>query len=114
MHLRHTKMAVDDLTTLKTISIKSKKKVLPRYILSDNESEVFCIRFSPDDTYLAGLLLIKLNYASASFSSGIVKVYNTSTGKVAYNLFHSDSPVTQLVIFEFLLILIQDSLETSH
>eukprot|EP00916_Digyalum_oweni_P018905 GHVL01031539.1.p1 GENE.GHVL01031539.1~~GHVL01031539.1.p1 ORF type:complete len:342 (-),score=41.73 GHVL01031539.1:1480-2505(-) len=53
----------------------SKRRISPRFITSDNESEVFCVRFSPDDNLLA-----------AACGDGSIKVYNTASGKTAYQL----------------------------
>merc|ERR1719326_887595 len=68
---------------------KSGRKVAPRFILNDaaNQTEVFCVRFSPDDQYLA-----------AACGNGTIRVYNTSTGKQAFLLGShvEDLPVTQI------------------
>mmetsp|Transcript_77604 Transcript_77604/g.207371 ORF Transcript_77604/g.207371 Transcript_77604/m.207371 type:complete len:349 (-) Transcript_77604:123-1169(-) len=59
----------------KATSLKTGKKVSPKFILSDASSEAFCVRFSPDDQYLV-----------ASCGNGSMRVYNTSTGKQAFLL----------------------------
>jgi len=51
------------------------RKVSPKFNLSDAEHEVFCIRFSPDDQYLA-----------AACGNGSIHVYNAMTGKRAFLL----------------------------
>mmetsp|Transcript_38046 Transcript_38046/g.89007 ORF Transcript_38046/g.89007 Transcript_38046/m.89007 type:complete len:366 (+) Transcript_38046:91-1188(+) len=51
------------------------KKVTPKFTLSDTTDEVFCVRFSPDDQYLA-----------AACSNGSIQVYNALTGKRAFQL----------------------------
>eukprot|EP00386_Alphamonas_edax_P006640 GDKI01021449.1.p1 GENE.GDKI01021449.1~~GDKI01021449.1.p1 ORF type:complete len:385 (+),score=92.15 GDKI01021449.1:75-1229(+) len=64
------------------------KKILPKFILSDNTpgNEVFCVRFSPDDSYVAGAL-----------GSGIIKIYATNSGKHQFTLnTGSTAPTTQL------------------
>merc|ERR1719265_2829779 len=64
------------------------KKVSPKFNLSDAESEVFCIRFSPDDQYLA-----------AACGNGSIRVYNAMTGKRAFLLNDSQEdrlPTTQV------------------
>lgn len=66
------------------LAAKSANKVSPKFILSDTSSEVFCVRFSPDDQYLA-----------ASCGNGTIRVYNTSTGKQAF-LLNGNCPAEQL------------------
>jgi len=50
-------------------------KLAPKITISDNTSEVFCIKFSPDGKYLA-----------AGCGDGAIRVFSTQTGKLAYNL----------------------------
>lgn len=50
-------------------------KLIPRITISDNTSEVFSIRFSPDGKYIA-----------AGCGDGAIRVFNTQTGALAYNL----------------------------
>eukprot|EP00747_Dinoflagellata_sp_TGD_P165859 gnl/TRDRNA2_/TRDRNA2_187804_c0_seq1.p1 gnl/TRDRNA2_/TRDRNA2_187804_c0~~gnl/TRDRNA2_/TRDRNA2_187804_c0_seq1.p1 ORF type:complete len:360 (-),score=60.74 gnl/TRDRNA2_/TRDRNA2_187804_c0_seq1:71-1150(-) len=51
------------------------RKVSPKFVLNDAEVEVFCVRFSPDDQYLA-----------AACGNGAIRVYNAMTGKRAFLL----------------------------
>lgn len=50
-------------------------KLVPKITISDNTSEVFCVRFSPDGKFLA-----------AGCGDGAIRVFNTQTGVLAYNL----------------------------
>jgi COMPASS component SWD3 len=43
--------------------------------VSDNSSEVFCVRFSPDGKFL-----------SAGCGDGAIRIFNVATGRLAYNL----------------------------
>ncbi|CAE7619458.1 unnamed protein product [Symbiodinium natans] len=57
--------------------------------LGDGKQEIFCVRFAPDDSYLAAC------------GNGFVHVYNTSTSQLAFRLAGSRSedsglPVTQV------------------
>jgi len=59
-----------------------------KFILADAEHEILCVRFSPDDLYLA-----------AACSNGSIMVYNALTGKHSFTLAAGDGdglPVTQL------------------
>jgi WD40 repeat protein len=61
------------------------KKVGPKFLLP-GEEEVFCVRFSPDDQYLA-----------SSCGSGQIRIFNTSTGKQAFTLHNGENvPTTQV------------------
>mmetsp|Transcript_8408 Transcript_8408/g.16741 ORF Transcript_8408/g.16741 Transcript_8408/m.16741 type:complete len:369 (+) Transcript_8408:457-1563(+) len=51
------------------------KRLVPLFTVSDNPSEVFSTRFSPDGKLLA-----------AGCGDGTVRVYNASTGRLAYEL----------------------------
>jgi WD40 repeat protein len=63
----------------------STKKVGPKFILPGDQ-EVFCVRFSPDDQYLA-----------SSCGNGQIRIFNTSTGKQAFTLNNGDNiPTTQV------------------
>lgn len=63
----------------------SSRKVAPKYLLQ-GDSEVFCCRFSPDDQYLA-----------SSCGNGQIRIFNTSTGKLAFTLSNGDGvPTTQV------------------
>eukprot|EP01006_Ploeotia_vitrea_P045285 TRINITY_DN66927_c1_g1_i1.p1 TRINITY_DN66927_c1_g1~~TRINITY_DN66927_c1_g1_i1.p1 ORF type:complete len:346 (+),score=-6.74 TRINITY_DN66927_c1_g1_i1:144-1181(+) len=50
-------------------------KLIPKVTISDNTSEVFCVRFSPDGKFLA-----------AGCGDGAIRVFNTQSGNLAYNL----------------------------
>lgn len=50
-------------------------KLMPRLTISDNTSEVFCIRFSPDGKFLA-----------AGCGDGAIRVFSAQNGSLAYNL----------------------------
>eukprot|EP00927_Polykrikos_kofoidii_P022254 TRINITY_DN20818_c0_g2_i1.p1 TRINITY_DN20818_c0_g2~~TRINITY_DN20818_c0_g2_i1.p1 ORF type:complete len:464 (+),score=67.69 TRINITY_DN20818_c0_g2_i1:75-1394(+) len=69
-------------------SSHSVRKVSPKFILSDSDEEVFCVRFSPDDQYLA-----------AACGNGAIRIYNAMTGKRAFLLNDSQEdrlPATQV------------------
>uniref|UniRef100_A0A7S2RM78 Anaphase-promoting complex subunit 4 WD40 domain-containing protein n=1 Tax=Mucochytrium quahogii TaxID=96639 RepID=A0A7S2RM78_9STRA len=67
----------------------STKRLIPLYTVSDNPSEVFSTRFSPDGKLLA-----------AGCGDGTIRVYNSSNGRLAYELRSSkvreSMPVTGL------------------
>lgn len=66
----------------------SSRKLSAKFTLNDAESEVFCVRFSPDDQYLA-----------AACGDGAIHIYNTLTGRRAFSLNNSSSeelPATQI------------------
>lgn len=50
-------------------------KLVPRITISDNTSEVFSIRFSPDGKFIA-----------AGCGDGAIRVFNAQSGALAYNL----------------------------
>jgi len=50
-------------------------KLTPKITISENTSEVFCVRFSPDGKYVA-----------AGCGDGAIRVFNASNGQFAYNL----------------------------
>lgn len=50
-------------------------KLVPKVTISDNTSEVFCVRFSPDGKFL-----------TAGCGDGAIRVFNTATGVLTYNL----------------------------
>ena len=52
-----------------------RSKLVPKITISENNSEVFCVRFSPDGHYLA-----------AGCNEGGIRIFNTFTGALAYNL----------------------------
>ncbi|CAE8682597.1 unnamed protein product, partial [Polarella glacialis] len=66
----------------------SSRKVSTKFTLGEGDNEIFCVRFSPDDLYLA-----------AACGDGSINVYNTATGKRAF-LLNSGSenglPTTQV------------------
>ncbi|KAF4654305.1 hypothetical protein FOL47_010038 [Perkinsus chesapeaki] len=69
------------------IKSERRRKAVEEYI---QPAEVFCVRFSPDDSLLA-----------ASTSNGLIKIYNCRTGKEVYTLHPHPKgdvvqPVTQL------------------
>ena len=53
----------------------SKKKIVPHLDISDNPSEVFVSKFSPDGALLA-----------AGCGDGAVRVFDAETGRLNYNL----------------------------
>lgn len=50
-------------------------KLVPKVTISDNTSEVFCVRFSPDGKFIA-----------AGCGDGAIRVFSAQTGALAYNL----------------------------
>lgn len=56
-------------------SSSSYNKLTPKVTISDNTSEVFCLRFSPDGKFLA-----------AGCGDGAIRVFNAQNGTLAYNL----------------------------
>lgn len=56
-------------------SNESQYKLSPLLTISGNTSEVFCVRFSNDG-----------NYISAGCGDGSIRIFNVSTGGLAYNL----------------------------
>ena len=54
---------------------ESEYKLVPKMTISENSSEIFSVRFSPDGKFLA-----------AGGGDGAIRVFNVSNGKVAYNL----------------------------
>mmetsp|Transcript_11368 Transcript_11368/g.15654 ORF Transcript_11368/g.15654 Transcript_11368/m.15654 type:complete len:345 (+) Transcript_11368:34-1068(+) len=52
-----------------------KYKLVPRITISDNTSEVFCVKFSPDGKFIA-----------AGCGDGAIRVFNSQNGALAYNL----------------------------
>lgn len=53
----------------------SNYKLVPKVTISDNRSEVFSVKFSPDGKYIA-----------AGCGDGAIRVFNAKTGALAYNL----------------------------
>ena len=54
---------------------ESSFKLVPKVTISDNKSEVFSVRFSPDGQFVA-----------AGCGDGAIRVFNAHTGALAYNL----------------------------
>lgn len=61
--------------TSEGIKNESSYKLVPKITISENSSEVFCVRFSPDGRFVA-----------AGCGDGAIRVFNTLTGALAYNL----------------------------
>jgi WD40 repeat protein len=59
----------------KYLESKESNKLIPRITISNNTSEVFCVRFSPDGKFLA-----------AGCGDGAIRVFNTDNGHLSYNL----------------------------
>jgi WD40 repeat protein len=55
--------------------VESQYKLVPKITISDNTSEVFCVKFSTDGKYLA-----------AGCGDGAIRVFSTTQGKLTYNL----------------------------
>jgi WD40 repeat protein len=51
------------------------RRLQPKITISDNPSEVFCVKFSPDGKFLA-----------AGCGDGAIRVFNAATGRLSYNL----------------------------
>lgn len=62
-------------------------KTSAKFTLGDGDNEIFCVRFSPDDLYLA-----------AACGDGSIMVYNSVTGKLAFVLNSEENrlPTTQV------------------
>jgi COMPASS component SWD3 len=58
-----------------TSSDDSQFKLAPRLTISGNTSEIFCVKFSPDG-----------NFVAAGCGDGAIRVFNSQTGALAYNL----------------------------
>ena len=56
-------------------AVESAFKLEPRVTISENTSEIFCVKFSPDGKYLA-----------AGCGDGAIRVFSTQNGKLAYTL----------------------------
>lgn len=54
---------------------ESSYEIVPKVTISNNTSEVFCVRFSPDGKFLA-----------AGCGDGAIRVFNVGNGKIAYSL----------------------------
>lgn len=53
----------------------SEGRLIPKVTITNNTSEVFCVRFSPDGKFLA-----------AGCGDGAIRVFNVQNGSLAYNL----------------------------
>lgn len=65
----------DVLTNVPSDMEESPFKLVPRMTISENSSEVFSVRFSPDGKFLA-----------AGCGDGAIRLFNVSNGSVAYNI----------------------------
>lgn len=61
--------------TVQAMRDESSYKLVPKITISDNTSEVFCVRFSPCGKFVA-----------AGCGDGAIRVFNSQTGALAYNL----------------------------
>ena len=57
------------MTEFRVEELSSEYKLVPRVTISDNSSEVFCVKFSPDGKFVA-----------AGCGDGAVRVFNSQTG----------------------------------
>ena len=69
------------------VDANARRRIAPLMMLSsDSQAENYCVRFSPDDQYLA-----------SSAGNGLIHIYNVSTSKRAFELGHQNgAPTTQL------------------
>ena len=65
----------DNANVTPNFTSESSYKLVSRITISDNSSEVFCVRFSPDGKYLA-----------AGCGDGAIRVFSAQHGKLSYNL----------------------------
>lgn len=78
MSYKHTEMEIiNDETFLGSLS---KYKLVPKITICENNTEIFCLRFSLDGKYLA-----------AGCGDGSVKVFNSYTGSLTYDLQHGSN-----------------------
>jgi WD40 repeat protein len=65
------------------------RKVTPKMTIGDGDSEVFCMKFDPEDRYLA-----------CGYGDGMTRIYNVDSGKLSYTLSglsgNDEMPVTCL------------------
>lgn len=65
------------------------RKITPKMTMGDGDTQVFCMKYSDDDQYLA-----------CGYGDGMTRIYNTQTGKLSYTLQSftqgDDMPVTCL------------------
>jgi COMPASS component SWD3 len=67
----------------------SQHRLLARVTISDNKSEIFCVKFSPDGKFLA-----------AGCGDGSIKIFNTGNGSLAYTIQSGSSvalPTTAII-----------------
>jgi WD40 repeat protein len=63
-------------------------KVTHKYTLGDTSKQTFCVRFDPNDKYIA-----------AGHGDGTIRIFNTFTGKTSYilnNNMEEPMPITQI------------------
>ena len=58
------------------------RKITPKMTIGDGDSQVFAMKFDQDDKYLA-----------TGYGDGMVRIYNTDTGKLSYTI--ADYEATQ-------------------
>lgn len=79
-----------------------RKILIPSITISDNSSEVFCVRFSPDGKYVSclralvqslvhhmiytNIYFVLFRFLAAGCGDGAIRVFNATTGRLAYNL----------------------------
>lgn len=51
------------------------RKITPKMTLGDGDTQVFAMRFSDDDQYLA-----------TGYGDGMARIYNANSGKLSYTL----------------------------
>eukprot|EP00824_Muranothrix_gubernata_P008875 TRINITY_DN21442_c0_g1_i1.p1 TRINITY_DN21442_c0_g1~~TRINITY_DN21442_c0_g1_i1.p1 ORF type:complete len:348 (-),score=56.91 TRINITY_DN21442_c0_g1_i1:85-1128(-) len=65
--------------------IELRRKLAPRFSLTDNTSEVFAVQMSPDGAFVA-----------AGFGDGSIRVHHTDSGRLAYTLHAAPSVGTNV------------------
>lgn len=68
----------------------SKFRLAPRLTISDNKSEIFCVRFSPDGKFVA-----------AGCGDGSIRVFNATNGTLAYSIISGSSVALPTTILQF-------------
>lgn len=56
------------------------RKITPKMTIGDGDSQVFYMKFDPEDRYLA-----------CGYGDGMTRIYNTDTGKLSYTLADMDA-----------------------
>ena len=51
------------------------RKIIPKMTIGDGDSQVFAMKYSDDDQYLA-----------CGYGDGMTRIYNTKSGKLSYTL----------------------------